>query len=324
MSQSMAWVVGGGGLLGRHLLAALSADAAAPIVWRPGPTGIPWQDPTLGPAALENLVEAFGQEVRARGVPWTVFWCAGAGVVGTCSQDLELECVHLARTLAALERVFGSTRGAVVLASSAGGVYGNSPDLPLTESSPCLPVSEYGRSKLRQEAMVQAFAASTQGVSCLVARISNLFGPGQRMDKPQGLITQLSRSFYHRKPLRIYVPLDSQRDYLFAQDCARGLVLGLGRLGLRGRENVVKIFHSGRATSISGLLGIFNRMTRGHLRVICASAPTTLLQPRRLHFRSTVWPDLAPERPVGLLQGMQCTHLRMQELYCQGAMPPMP
>ena len=56
---------------------------------------------------------------------WLVCWTAGSGVVGTDERLLELERGALAALLRGLgaARAFDPSRGAFVLASSAGGIY---------------------------------------------------------------------------------------------------------------------------------------------------------------------------------------------------------
>jgi UDP-glucose 4-epimerase len=112
----------------------------------------------------------------------------------------------------------------VILASSAGGIYAGAPEVPLTERSPARPLSAYGEAKLRQEQALAHWAEGRPEVSTLVARIANLYGPGQRADKPQGLISQMSRCLIHRRPVHIYVPLDTVRDFVFVEDAAHALV----------------------------------------------------------------------------------------------------
>ena len=63
------------------------------------------------------------------------------------------------------------------------------------------------------EADLRRFAAAT-GTAVLVGRIANLYGPGQNLAKPQGLVSQLCLANLTGQPLSIYVSLDTLRDYL--------------------------------------------------------------------------------------------------------------
>ena len=130
---------------------------------------------------------------------WWTFWCAGAGVVGTPAAEMAAETETWERFLARLGSVLESTPPAsrrplsVFFASSAGGIYAGSSAVRLTELSPTHPLSPYGEEKLRQERALVQWAASHIEVSTLVARISNLYGPGQKSSKPQGHSPRFAR-----------------------------------------------------------------------------------------------------------------------------------
>jgi UDP-glucose 4-epimerase len=178
-------------------------------------------------------------------------------------------------------------RGVFLLSSSAGGVYGNNSELPLTEDSRCSPISDYGRNKLHQEEFVRSWASLRQNVSCLVARFSNLYGPGQKLERPQGLIAQLSRGIVHHEPVHIYVPLDTIRDYLFVEDAARHLLRALRQVHeATGPVDVMKIFATGQSISIAGIVGIFARVAKRPPRIVCMPHARHRQQPLRLQFRS--------------------------------------
>ncbi len=322
MSRSCAWVLGGGGLLGSHVQRALQEEAPEVRLWKPGPSEIPWTHPQRAFQALEEQVAAFALAVRTGSRVWTVLWCAGAGVIGSRPEDLEQETAYLARLLALLGEALKDLPGQVLLASSAGGVYGDSPDQPLTETSACSPISAYGKNKLVQERLLLAWAQGQLQVSTLIARISNLYGPGQNLGKPQGLIAHISRSFLHHVPVHIYVPLDTLRDYLFAADCASHFVACLRRLGGGGREDILKVFHGGEPRTIAGVIAAFSRIARGHPRIICASNPARFQQPPRLHFGSKVWSDLAPHRRTDLVVGIHRVHNQHLSMFQRGLLPP--
>lgn len=323
MSSMLVWVLGAGGLLGSHLKGALAQDAQNFQVWDTGPTGIPWREPVTAVQELTARVACFAREARHGDRTWMVLWCAGAGVIGSHFEDLAGESAYFIRLLEQLGRELPDLPGKVLLASSAGGVYGNCPDHPLTETSACSPISDYGLNKLRQERLLFEWAQAHPNVSTLTARISNLYGPGQNLGKAQGLIAHISRSLLHRAPVRIYVPLDTLRDYLFVDDCARHLLVCLKRLGTPVRENLLKIFHSGETTTIAGLIAAFARIAKGHPRIICSADTARLQQPLRLQFKSTVWPELPAPARTDLAVGIQRVHSHHLALFQQGLLPPL-
>jgi hypothetical protein len=75
---------------------------------------------------------------------------------------LAVETSTLSHVLMRLQRhLEPSQQGRIFLASSAGGVYGGTVEQPIDETSPCKPISAYGRNKLRQEELVSAWASTT-------------------------------------------------------------------------------------------------------------------------------------------------------------------
>ncbi len=82
----------------------------------------------------------------------------------------------------------------------------------LTETSPCHPVSEYGRAKLEAETLVSAWGARP-GRRAAVVRIGNTYGPGSPWLLQSSLVMLLGRSslftvwdsLHHRRFQPIYV-----------------------------------------------------------------------------------------------------------------------
>lgn len=333
----LAWVVGAKGLLGSHLVRAQAAPAGGRL-WTPelsAAAGFSWSSPVKLHAELQAAAAAFVDAVvRGGHAAWCVYWAAGAGIVGSTPAALAAETAALGQVLQALgaqlDRLRGSgaapVPGLFFLASSAGGVYGRCPDSPATEASPCLPVSDYGREKLRQEALLADWAGR-HDVGHLIGRISNLYGPGQNLAKPQGLITHLVRSLVLDRPVHLYVPLDTLRDYIHVDDCAAGIVHAAAQLlsqrGAGPRAGAVKIFASEQPTSISTLIGIISRVTRRRPRVVyVAVRALTEQQPRRLTFRSTVLRPAGWLNGIGLPVGVSQVHRHLLERFSAGQLAP--
>ncbi len=296
--MNFAWVVGEGGLLGSSVKQQLEGPVFSPAA------RFDWSDPV--PQLTASLAEFFKQQPA--GTRWQIFWCAGAGVVGTSAEAMAAETRSLCGFLDALDP---PGPGQLFVTSSAGGTFGACEDQPLTELSPCLPVSEYGRQKLEQEQRVARWSERHPETQVLVGRFSNLYGPGQNTSKPQGLISHLSRSLVCHRPIRLYVPLDTIRDYLFIEDAATRVISAMERARELPAKFTVKIFASEQSVSISGLLAIFSRLARRQPRVIAAASPLTAQQPGRLQFKSVVLPEPSPgtDLVVGV-QRVYREHLR--------------
>jgi len=293
----LAWVIGRGGLLGRNVeLASMGTDH-----WRPSRV-FSWEDASAALGALNSETDAFLVRARRVDAPWRLFWCAGAGVVATSPAALAEEtavaagfAAHLAKQLAVDLPL--ARRGTIFLASSAGGVYAGSPVRPpFDEESPVGAIAPYGHAKLAQEEQFTR-AAEACGVDLVLGRLSNLYGPGQNLSKPQGLVAHVGKAALRHQPISIYVPLDTIRDYLFVTDAARMVVDAVERREAErragaARTTVTKIFASEVETTVASVLGTWRRLLRRPLRIALASDPVGSVQPRTLAFRSRVWPDL--------------------------------
>ena len=296
------WVIGARGLLGSAVCRELRRKGR-PVLTPP----ISWGAPAETLAGLDQGID----RLRKSGLPWRVAWAAGAGVIGTAQAQLDAEIEVLTGFLQLL-RVKGtaatgtaSAVGALFVASSAGGVYAGSSDPPFTEDTPPRPISPYGLAKLRSENLALAFAADS-GVPTLVGRIANLYGPGQDISKPQGLISQLCRAHLTRQPLSIYVPLDTARDYLFVDDAARMVLHAVERTAASGGSHL-KILASQRPTSVGAILAEMRRVTRRRPQVILGASPNARYQVRDLRFRSSVWPDVDRQVSTTLAAGIAAT-----------------
>jgi len=298
------WVVGAGGLLGRHVVTKLAARGHEVITVK-----VHWTDPGEAREALERGYAELLD--RAAGGPWNIAWCAGAGVVSSSAETLEQD----AAVFTDFVRHIGGnpeacSRGAFFLASSAGGVYAGSPSAPpYTEDSEPHPLAPYGWTKLTKEAELAAVARDT-GMAALIGRIANLYGPGQNIDKPQGLVSHLCRAHFTGQPLSIYVPLDTLRDYLMVGDCADMVAAGLD--GVRdlvavGDPVMIKILASGRGTSVGALIAETTRVLRKRPRIELVSAAGSAPQARDLRLKSVRWPELDRYARTTLPAGIAAT-----------------
>ena len=196
------------------------------------------------------------------------------------------------------------------LASSAGGVYAGSSGPPFTEHTEPAPISAYGRAKLRSEEIATEFAVRTS-TALLVGRLANLYGPGQNLDKPQGLVSQLCLAQLTRQPLSVYVPLDTMRDYLFVDDAAAMAVAGLGAVTPSGRR-ALKVLASERSTTVGAVLGDLHRVTRRRPPVVLGVSPRSRYQVRDIRLRSVAWPRTRALARTPMVSGIAATLASLQ------------
>ena len=256
---SAGWVVGGSGLLGSALRRQLGTTFA--------PHPVPWgTDAVAGTLAadLDRFLAGLGPDQA-----WTVYWAAGAGTIGTSAAALARETAEVASFAAALAARADYGRGVFFLASSAS-VYAGSVGAPFDEESAPAPESDYARARLEQERTV---AAALDGrLRHVVGRISTLYGVGQNLTKGQGMISTMCLQAARRRPIRLVVPLDTLRDYLYADDAAAiiaALVAAAHASPALGTR--LRVISHGAAVSLSVLTAQVNAVGRrgvGAQRVI--------------------------------------------------------
>ncbi|MEO6996460.1 MAG: NAD(P)-dependent oxidoreductase [Terracoccus sp.] len=321
----LTWVVGGGGLLGQHVVAGLMGRAPLHLAPR-----VPWGSPDEARQLLAGTARAL---VRTAGDhPWQVIWCAGAGVTGTSGEVLEAEHSMLRATLDGLVgHRPGATprRGAFFLASSAGGVYAGARPAPFDEFSPVSPLGDYGAAKLRAETTVSQWGQRA-GIPVAIGRIANLYGPGQNLSKAQGLISTLCAAHLDRRPAMIWVSLDTLRDYLFAPDGA-ALVLDLMdrlRVEVMGDTSAVpvvtKVIATQRAITIGAVIAELRRVFRRRPTIVLGASPTSSQQAKDLSLASHVWPELDRRTLTTFPAGVAATLADLQRRQQRGEATPRP
>jgi UDP-glucose 4-epimerase len=275
---------------------------------------IDWYEPARARQQLADLATSFRRSIDG---PWRLAWCAGAGVVGTSDAEFVDEQSYLGTFL---ENLRAGTpgelaKGGVFFASSAGGVFGAGSSVFITEDAPESPVSSYGESKLAQERMVADWSTDT-GVPALIGRISNLYGPGQNLSKPQGYISQLLRSMLVRQPFQLRSSGDTERDFIHVDDAAARIHAWMSSDGEVGVTR--KLISSGRSHTLPRVANVARAVTRIQPKIMYAAATGSAAQPHHLRFTSHVRTDLdlaAPSRPLevgvsqtwhAMLRGFAC------------------
>jgi len=207
--------------------------------------------------------------------------------------------------------------GSVFVASSAGAVYAGAVGPPFTIHSPATPLSPYGELKLAQERLASEILGSVTRV--IIGRISNLYRPGQNLEKLQGLVSHLARASITRQPTNIFVPLDTTRDYIFNGDAA-DIILRLtadptsppaanGHHAYRyptsdcASDSLrvdTHIIASGRGTTIGQLIRTMNEVTKRKVPVALGMHSSAAAQATDLRLVPTVAPMPLTPLPVGI------------------------
>ena len=208
----LVWTIGAGGLLGSAVQRAVAAQGHRNF----SAAVLPWGNAVALTRVLADQAARFHTE--AGSAPWGVIWAAGRASTSSTPAQTQPELDALAAAIDALLVHRPTGPGGFLLASSAGGVYAGSSNPPFTAQTEPVPLSAYGLLKLAQEALVAERLSC--GIPVVIGRFSNLYGPGQDLAKLQGLVSRVALAAVLRQPVTMFVPLDTMRDYIYADDAA--------------------------------------------------------------------------------------------------------
>lgn len=136
-----------------------------------------------------------------------------------------------------IESCIASGVEAFLFISSGGTVYGNPNYLPIDEGHPTCPINSYGLTKLIIEHYIRLLTQQG-GMSYVNLRVSNPYGPGQSVNKGQGLIASILQKRAEGEPVIIYGDGSIQRDYLYIDDVVDAVIAAIDTHGLKATLNI--------------------------------------------------------------------------------------
>jgi UDP-glucose 4-epimerase len=155
-------------------------------------------------------------------------------------------------TLLLLEAMRRRGGGRLVFTSSGGTVYGRIKSVPVVEEHALEPISLYGAAKVAVEQYLGVYRYA-HGIDCRIARLSNPFGIGQKVEGNQGAATIFMHRALAAEPIRIYGDGEIVRDYIHISDAVTGL-LAVSSAQLGPDSPFVYNLASGRGTSLNGIV----------------------------------------------------------------------
>jgi UDP-glucose 4-epimerase len=119
------------------------------------------------------------------------------------------------------------------------------------------------------------------------------------------------------RPIQIYVPLDTIRDYIIADDAAGAMVAALRATSELPRV-LTKIIASEQPTTIAEIISIFKRIARRAPRVITSASKLTGVYSRRVQFQSVVAPKGPGASGTSLLVGISQVMAAERGVFARG------
>lgn len=209
-------------------------------------------------------------------------WAAGAATVTACEEDAQLESAVFRAFAADLAASSLGGDGVIVLVSSAGGIHAGSPSPPFDERTPPAPISAYGRARLAQEQAAEELLGPRWPT--VLARVSNVYGPGQDLSKLQGLISRLALCSLIREPLNLFVPLSTVRDYIYVDDVAALIHAWIDTEAGTPAGARVRVLASGQGTSIGQLVRTAQDVGHRKVPIAMGTHPSAVNQAPDLRF----------------------------------------
>jgi UDP-glucose 4-epimerase len=154
--------------------------------------------------------------------------------------------VNVVGMLNVLDAAVAAGTRKVIFASSAA-TYGDTPGMPVDESSPQRPISPYGISKMVTEHYLRFYQAD-HGLDYTALRYGNVYGPRQDPNGEAGVIAIFIGKFLAGQGVRIDWDGEQTRDYVYVADVVRANVAAL----TRGSGEIYAI-GTGRPTSVNDI-----------------------------------------------------------------------
>ena len=132
----------------------------------------------------------------------------------------------------------------VVFLSSGGTVYGKEHTGICREEEEAFPISSYGVQKLAIEKMLYLYR-EMYGLDYRIIRLSNPYGPYQRPNGVQGVVTTFTWKALNCQPIEVYGDGSLVRDYIYIDDAIEGI------LKIARREGCYRLYNLGRGVGRS-------------------------------------------------------------------------
>lgn len=304
-----ALVLGGGGFIGSHLVAALLAQGAQVRVlerpYRQRSAALPehpalqWQEGDFG--NTQDIHRAL-EDVD------TVFHLVSTTQPQSSNDDPAFDVSsNLLATLNLLEQLRARKDTTLVFVSSGGTVYGRPQHIPIPETHPTEPTCSYGIVKLAIEKYLALYQL-LHGLDYRVLRVANPYGPGQEANRAQGAVGTFLSRVVHDEPIEIWGDGLVVRDYLYISDTISAL---LQVAGYKGAERIFNI-GSGGGHSIREIISAIEEVT-GKTAQVRYTAARKFDVPVSVLDISRAQNELGWRPKIHLDEGLRLTYARIKE-----------
>ena len=252
-------VTGGAGFVGSHLTELLIKNGLFPIIIDNLNTGKFKYIKKFVDEGKANFIKLdirnFSKLMKLPKCSAVIHLAAIASVIESIDNPSFVNDVNVNGTLNVLEFCRKKKIKKFIFTSSAA-IFGNN-ESKITESSPTVPTTVYGSSKLTGEQYCRIYS-ELFGITTIILRPFNIYGPRQN-DTYAGVITKFLNRLKKNKPPIIFGTGNQTRDFIHAHDVARAFFLALGY-----NKTKFDVFNlgTGKSTSINTLARYFLNGTK--------------------------------------------------------------
>ncbi|MEK9169199.1 MAG: NAD-dependent epimerase/dehydratase family protein [Patescibacteria group bacterium] len=149
----------------------------------------------------------------------------------------------------------------IIFASSGGGVYGNKKKLPISEIELLEPISPHAIGKIAIEYYL-SYYSKMYGVSYIIYRLSNPYGPRQIAEKGFGIVPTLFDHALKNTPPTLFDHGNLVRDFIFIDDLIEAITQSFDK---KNKFNLYNI-GSGRGTAIKDLWKMIKKISGSNIK----------------------------------------------------------
>lgn len=145
--------------------------------------------------------------------------------------------------------------------SSSAAVYGDNPDVPLSETQTLWPTSFYGITKMTTEHYLRVYH-QVYGINATVFRFANVYGERQGAGGEGGVVSIYCKLLAQNKKFPVFGNGKQTRDFVYAGDIAAAILASLNLTGY----NVINV-STAKETSINDLIHYFARASGKNVEI---------------------------------------------------------
>jgi len=194
-----------------------------------------------------------------RGAEAVFHLAAQAGVRSSWGRNFR---TYLRHNIAATQRLLEAAKtggGPKIVYASSSSVYGQTPDMPMTEESPVRPLSPYGVTKLAAEQLCSLYFRN-YGLPTISLRFFTVYGPGQR---PDMAFHKFFKAVLDGAEIPVFGDGRQTRDFTYVDDIVEACLSAL----LKGRAGEVYNIGGGHRERLDRLFPLIESVTGERLRI---------------------------------------------------------